>query len=131
MQNYTALQSLAEDVWTWRAQHMPLSYDDIPRLDRPTGWIPDWSASAIATRRQDLKNFITRLDSIDPTAWPISQQVDYRLISSALARVRWELDITRAHELNPDFYVHQTLGAIFLLLLSPTPFDAERSLEIV
>jgi uncharacterized protein (DUF885 family) len=129
--NYAALQSLADDFWTWRAQHMPLSYDDIPRLDRPTGWLPDWSTSAIATRRQDLKDFITRLDSIDPSAWTITQQVDYRLISSALARVRWELDITRAHELNPDFYVHQTLGAIFLLLLSPTPFDAERSKEIV
>ena len=129
--NYTALQSLAEDFWTWRSQHMPVSYDDIPRLDRPAGWIPDWSTSAIAARRQDLKNFIDRLDDIDPSMWPISQQVDYRLISSALARVRWELDITRSHEVNPDFYVHQTLGANFLLLLSPAPFDAERSQEIV
>src|SRR6185503_21303712 len=61
----------------------------------------------------------------------ISQQVDYRLIGSALARVRWELDITRSQEVNADFYVHQTLGAVFLLLLKPAPFDAQRCRELV
>lgn len=128
---YTALQDLAQEFWIWRAQHMPLSYDDIPRLERPLGWVPDWSATAIEQRRLDLRQFQKKLKDIDPTTWPITQQVDYRLISSALARVTWELDVTRAQEVNADFYVHQTLGAIFLLLLSPKTFDSTRCAEIV
>jgi uncharacterized protein (DUF885 family) len=129
--NYSVLQNLAQRFWEWRARHMPISYDDIPRLERPTGWIPDWSAPAIASRRQDLARFVKEWESIDASAWSIPQQVDYRLIGSALARVRWELDITRSQEVNPDFYVHQTLGAIFLLLLNPGPFDSQRCDEIV
>src|SRR5678809_1168378 len=125
---YSTLQTLAQNFWTWRAQHLPISYDDIPRIDRPPGWVPNWSAEAIASRRNDLAGFAEELASIDPSSWAINQQVDYRLISSAIARVRWELDVTRSHEVNPDFYVHQTLGAIFLLLLSPDPFDPDRCL---
>jgi uncharacterized protein (DUF885 family) len=125
------LQELAKRFWQWRAQHMPISYDDIPRLERPVGWIPDWSAPAIASRRQDLARFVKEWESIDASAWSIPQQVDNRLIGSALARVRWELDITRSQEVNPDFYVQQTLGAIFLLLLNPGPFDSQRCAEIV
>jgi hypothetical protein len=61
----------------------------------------------------------------------VPQQVDYKLIGSALHRVRWELDITRSQEVNPDFYIHQTIGALFLMLLSPEPFDQDRSTEII
>lgn len=110
---------------------MPISYDDIPRLDRPKGWVPDWSPSRVNSRRHELAQLENEWKAIDPTLWSIPQQVDYRLIGSALRRVWWELDITRSHELNPDFYVHQTLGAIFLLLLSPLPFDHDRCFEII
>ena len=129
--NYVALQTLSQKFWTWRAEHMPISYDDIPRMERPTGWFPDWSAAAIAKRREALSGFEYEVKAIDPSAWPVDQQVDYQLVASALARVRWELDITRSHEVNPDFYVHQTLGAIFLLLLKPPPFDSLRCKEII
>src|SRR5262249_44481577 len=55
----------------------------------------------------------------------------YRLIGSALARVNWELNITRSHERNPGFYVDQTLGLLFLSLLKPPPFDEARSRGIL
>jgi uncharacterized protein (DUF885 family) len=110
---------------------MPISYDDIPRMERRAGWIPDWSPNAVAKRRAELDAFVAELRGINPSSWSVAEQVDYRLIDSALARVRWELDITRSHEVNPDFYVHQTLGALFLLLLKPSTFDIERCREIV
>ncbi|HEV8366751.1 MAG TPA: DUF885 family protein [Pyrinomonadaceae bacterium] len=128
---YSTLQNLAMRFWQWRAEHLPISYDDIPRMERPSGWVPDWSATAINARRHALANFVSELENLDPSGWSTSQQVDYRLIGSALARVRWELDITRSHEVNPDFYVHQTLGAIFLLLLRPSTFDPPRCKEII
>ena len=37
------LDNLAQDFWTWRASEMPVSTDDIPRLQRPSDWVPDWS----------------------------------------------------------------------------------------
>ncbi len=129
--DYATLQTFSAKFWTWRAEHMPISYDDIPRMERPAGWVPDWSERAVARRRDDLAAFANELNAIDPSSWPVNQQVDYRLIASALARVRWELDITRSHEANPDFYVHQTLGAIFLMLLKPAPFEPDRCKEII
>src|SRR6476646_6746622 len=129
--NYVALQTLSQKFWRWRAEHMPISYDDIPRVERPAGWVPDWSTTAIAKRRDELAAFTDELIVINCSTWPVSQQVDYQLVASALARVHWELNITRSHEVNPDFYVHQTLGAIFLLLLKPGPFDPDRCQEII
>src|SRR6266536_2371981 len=128
--DYEQLQELATSFWQWRAEHQPLSTDDIPRIERPLGWIPDWSPSTIAARREQLGTFKEEWDNIDPSNWSIAQQVDYRLIGSALARVRWEMDITRSHEINPDFYVTQTLGSIYLILLKPPPFDNARVAEI-
>ena len=59
------------------------------------------------------------------------QQVDYRLIGSAIARVHWELNVTCGQERNPGFYVDQTLGLLFLSLLKPPPFTEARSRIII
>src|SRR5262249_22294247 len=68
---------------------------------------------------------------IDPGGWTIARQVDYRLIGSAIARVRWELEVERGWRRDPRFYINQTLGAIFDRLLQPPPIDAARSSEII
>jgi len=126
-----SLDDLARDFWAWRASEMPVSTDDIPRLERPAGWTPDWSQAAAARYQQDLERFEARWKQLDDASWPVARQVDYRLIGSAIARVHWELDVNRAWQRNPDFYLDQTLGAYVLLLLPPPPFGAARSQEIV
>lgn len=126
-----SLDDLARDFWAWRAAEQPISSDDIPRLERPAGWLPDWSPLAVARYRQQLEVFETRWKTIDPSAWTVSRQVDYRLMGSAIARVRWELDLTRNWQRSPVFYVEQTLGAYFHLLLQPPPIGAERTRHIV
>jgi uncharacterized protein (DUF885 family) len=125
------LETLARDFWAWRRLHQPLSGDDIPRLARPADWLPNWSAEAVAAQREALVGFEARWKQLEASRWPVSQQVDYRLIGSAIARVRWELEVTRGWQRNPLFYIDQTLGAIFDRLLKPPPFDAARSAEIV
>jgi uncharacterized protein (DUF885 family) len=129
--NYEELQKLAREFWNWRAIHQPLSYDDIPRIERSPAWVPDWSPQTIATRRADMIRFEQLWRNVDLSGWAISQQVDYRLLGSALARVRWELDVTRSHEVNPDFYVNQTLGSVYLLLLKPPPFESTRTADLL
>src|ERR1700747_2335839 len=86
-----SLDKLANDFWTWRAKHAPFTGDDVNRIERPGG-MRDWSRASIETRRKDLAGFETRWKKIAPAHWPVPQQVDYRLIGSALSRVRWELD---------------------------------------
>src|SRR5438874_7661462 len=124
---YDQLQQLAQDFWTWRAANQPISSDDIPRIERPDDWVPDWSREAIARRRSELSEFAARHEAINAQSWPLSQQVDYRLIGSAIARVHWELNVTRGQEQNAGFYVDQTLGLLFLSILPPPPFTAKRS----
>ncbi len=122
---------LSEAFWAWRKIHQPLTGDDIPRLDRAPDWLPDWSPESIAAQRRSLTEFENRWKRLDVTGLPVAKQVDYRLIGSAIARVRWELDINPNWQRNAMFYLDQTLGSIFDRLLQPPPFSAERSTEIV
>jgi hypothetical protein len=56
--------------------------------------------------------------------------VDRRLIGSACARVHWELDVLRVWQTQPAFYIHQTIGAVFEVLLVPEP-DESRIARVV
>lgn len=126
-----SLDNLANEFWTWRASEQPVTFDDIPRLERPAGWVPDWSPAAVARYRQQLEQFEARWKKMDASRWPVDRQVDYRLIGSALARVRWELYLCRNWQRDPGFYVQQTVGALAEALLPPPPFDAARTQRIV
>jgi len=125
------LSTLANDFWQWRAGEQPISTDDIPRLDRPANWTPDWTPDAVRQYQAKLVDFESRWRNLNQAGSSVQQQVDYRLIGSAIARVRWELEINRAWQRNPLFYVDQTEGAYFHLLLAPPPFDRARSEWIV
>jgi hypothetical protein len=125
-----ALQKLANEFWSWRAQYRPFTGDDVPRIERPGG-IRDWSQATIEKERADLAEFERKWKKLDVTGWPIPQQVDYRLIGSALARVRWELEVNPRWKRDPTFYIEQTLTPIVEALVVPGPYDAGRSREIL
>jgi hypothetical protein len=87
-----SLEKLSTDFWAWRAETAPFNNDDIPRMERPANLKQSWSTPSITKQRADLAVFEARYKKIDATKWQVPQQVDYRLVGSALARVRWELD---------------------------------------
>src|SRR5271154_6839307 len=127
-----SVAELSDSFWQWRAQEQPFTGDDIPRIERPAGLVVDWSPGTVTQRLQQLDAFELRWKRLAPPAkTPISEQVDYRLLGSAVARVRWELSIEQSWKRNPQFYVDQTLGSVFILLLPPPPFAAARQQEIV
>lgn len=124
------LDSLARDFWEWRRVNQPLTGDDIPRIERPKDWVPDWSPESVSARVEALTELEVRYLRLDPSSWPVARQVDYRLIGSALARARWELDVLRDWKRNPLFYHQQTLGSLFEVLLRPSPVDEERRSQL-
>ena len=125
-----SLDQLASDFWTWRAEYRPFSFDDVPRMEHAAG-ARDWSAASIAKQRSDLAAFERRWKSMPTEGWPVARMVDYRLIGSALARVRWELDVNPRWQRDPAFYVEQTVDAVQEDLTSPAPFNDTRSREFV
>ncbi|MGB9475849.1 MAG: DUF885 domain-containing protein [Candidatus Udaeobacter sp.] len=125
-----SLGTLAHDFWAWRAKYAPFTGDDVNRIERPNG-TRDWSRASFDKQRRELAELEGRWKKLDPTSWPISQQVDYRLIGSALARVRWELEINPRWKRDPNFYIGQTLTAVVEALNVPGPYDAARSREIL
>ena len=125
-----SLDQLATDFWAWRAQYRPFTFDDVPRMEH-AGGLRDWSAASIASQRLELAAFERRLKAMTTETWPIAQKVDYRLMGSAIARVRWELDINPRWQHDPMFYVEQTVVALQEELMPPPPFSEGRSREIV
>jgi len=125
-----ALDKLADDFWAWRAKYAPFTGDDVNRIERPDG-IRDWSRAAIDRHRKELAEFEARWKKIQPSTWPVLKQVDYRLIGSALARVRWELEVNPRWKRDPLFYLEQTLTPLVEALTVPAPYDEARSREIL
>jgi uncharacterized protein DUF885 len=126
-----SLPKLASDFWTWRAQYQPFNTDDIPRLERPNGLKRSWSKDVVVRQKSDLAAFEERWKKLESKRAPVAEQVDYRLLGSAFARVYWELELNRRWEREPLFYVEQTMSALSEVLLPPPPFDETRSHEIV
>lgn len=122
---------LGARFWWWRHVQAPRSPDDIPRLERPSGWLPDWSPQSVDRYREDLVELRAAWHRIDTSAEAVPVQVDYRLIGSALARVEWELERLGTWRRDPSFYVDQTVGVYFDALLRPPPFTLERQEYLV
>ena len=125
-----SLEQLADDFWAWRAKHAPFTADDVNRIERPGG-MRDWSRASIDRRRKNLAGFEARWKKLNPAQWPLPKQVDYKLIGSALARVRWELEVNPRWKRDPNFYIEQTLTALAEALTVPAPYDEARSREIL
>jgi hypothetical protein len=121
------LDELAERFWAWRARQQPRTRDDIPRLGRPAGWLPETGPELAGRRRDELTAFTAELARIRPDQ--VADRIDHRLLRSALARVVWESDILRVRGL-PRFWVDQAIGPVFDALLRPG-VDPPRIAEVL
>jgi hypothetical protein len=126
-----ALQALAAEFFEWRRVQQPAGGDDIPRVERPHGWVPDWSPEALAAYRSRYLGFKNAASALEPESWALSDEVDAMLLKAAIERVRWELDVLKAPHRNPLFYVDQTLGSGFELLVLSSPMTARRAENIL
>ena len=60
-----ALQGLTRSFFEWRRSQQPAQGDDIPRVERPDGWVPDFSPDALQEYREQYSLFLESLDEID------------------------------------------------------------------
>jgi len=125
------IQPLAADFFAWRRSQQPATGDDIPRVERPHGWVPDFSPEALESYRQSYARYLEAVEELDTRDWDIPSRVDARLLRAAIQRVRWELDVLAAPHRNPLFYVDQTLGSVFELLILASPMDESRAENLV
>ena len=126
-----ALQALATKFFEWRRIQQPVTGDDIPRVERPDGWVPNYSPEALQAYRDGYRAFIDALDHLDRDHWRLADQVDAKILEAAIQRVHWELDMLKSPHRNPLFYVDQTLGSVFELLVLSSPMTDRRAENIV
>lgn len=122
---------LSRSFFDWRRSQQPSMGDDIPRVERPGGWTPDFSPDALDAYRETYRAYMDSLDALDTESWTVDKQVDARLLRAAIQRVHWELDILQLPHRNPVFYVDQTLGSLFELLILSSPVDDQRVGELI
>ena len=67
--------------------------------------IPDYSAGAIEAQKSALAELRSRFDALDPSAWPVPDQVDYLIVRSELDTLDYGLRVYRAPSRNPNFYL--------------------------
>jgi uncharacterized protein (DUF885 family) len=125
------IQKLAAEFFSWRAVQQPCSGDDIPRVERPEGWIPDCSPEGLRAQKAAYSRFMQALRALPRTGWSRTDSVDFLLLRSAIERVHWELEVLRSPFRDPDFYTEQTLGAVYELLVVSSPMTDARARDIL
>ena len=125
------VQALAAAFFDWRRTQQPVTGDDIPRVERPDGWVPDFSPTALEGYRRQYRQYLRAVDALDTRGWDVTARVDARLLRAAIQRVHWELEVLEAPRRDPNFYVQQTLGSVFELLIVSSPMDEARARNIV
>jgi hypothetical protein len=130
-QGLESFRMLSRNFFEWRRRQQPSQGDDIPRVERPDGWVPDFSPVALEEYRAQYAGYLEAIDQFDTSGWSIPDQVDARLLRAAIQRVYWELDVLKAPHRNPLFYVDQTLGSVFELLILSSPMTESRAENIL
>jgi Bacterial protein of unknown function (DUF885) len=67
--------------------------------------VPDYTAAAMARQHRELRDYQRRLVSLDPSAWPVPQQVDYQIVRAEMNGLDFDHRVLRPWARNPDFYV--------------------------
>jgi hypothetical protein len=60
--------------------------------------------AAMKRKYRELKTFQGRLAAIDPSRWPVSEQIDYHLVRAEMNGLEFELRVLRPWARDPAFY---------------------------
>ncbi len=91
----TSYQDLTKLFADWRAFQKPKVVDGVP----------DYSAGAMAAQQRELAAYQRRLAAIDPSGWPVSQQVDWHVVRAEMNGLDFDHRVLQPWANNPAFYV--------------------------
>ena len=107
-------------------------------LFRARTWRPTWQvegvpdyAEVVRTQRSGLADFRSRLNAIDPSGWPVHDQVDYLLLRSEMDDVYFEQHILREVETNPGWYVEQAVNGVAREIPDVVPYSRQAAEAII
>ena len=103
--------------------------------------VPDYGPAAMAAQHRELRAYRDRLAAIDPSPWPIPQQVDYHIVRAEMNGLDFDHRVLRPWANDPAFYVtvfgsesdqparegHYARGSLELWQHALPPDPAERS----
>ena len=89
--SYDDLTALFDD---WRALAAPALADGVP----------NYSAEAMAAQHADLAIYQERLGTIDPSGWPVEQQVDHVLVRAEMNGLDFDHRVRQPWARDPGFY---------------------------
>ncbi|MCA1582701.1 MAG: DUF885 domain-containing protein [Acidobacteria bacterium] len=69
------------------------------------GGVPDYGPRAMAAQQAELAAWRSRLAAIDPSGWPLPQQVDYHVVRAELNGLDFDHRVLKPWANNPAFYV--------------------------
>ena len=67
--------------------------------------VPDYTPAAMAAQAKALEGYKQRLAAIDPSAWPIPQQVDYQIVRAEVNSLDFDHRVMQPWARNPGYYV--------------------------
>jgi Bacterial protein of unknown function (DUF885) len=83
------------------------TFEEAPRL---TGGVPDYSPATNTRRLAELGRLQTRLAAIDPSRWPIREQVDHHLVRAEMNGMEYHLRVLQPFARDPAYYASIITG---------------------
>jgi hypothetical protein len=90
--SYTTLVRLFQE---WRAFERPPMRDGAP----------DYTATTMARRNNELEEWVARLTAIDTTGWTTEQQIDWHLVRAEMNGLDFHIRVLKPWERDPAYYV--------------------------
>ena len=84
--------------------------------------MPDYAAVK-AAQIEGLARFRDRLNALDPSEWPVHDQVDYLLLRSEMDDVWFEQHVLREVETNAGWYVEQAINGVAAEIPDVVPYS--------
>jgi hypothetical protein len=75
-------------------------FEEPPRLDGA----PDYREVTAAARLEGLRGFQARLQAIDPTPWPVREQIDWHLVRAEMNGMEFHLRALQPWARDPAYY---------------------------
>lgn len=67
--------------------------------------VPDYTAATMAAQHRELARYRQRLDAIDPSGWPVPQQVDHHLVRAEMNGLDFDHRVLKPWARDPSYYI--------------------------